>query len=225
MQPWVRYLARHGHVPRSTVLEMDRLISTFLTGEIDHDELAIAVNCLYASSMAGAKVEDVKSLSFTFASRDIRNLYKFSPLLFDILERRGIEVRIVSGAPTHLLAEYAKLLRVPEPIGFTIASAHGMYQDSVLRNPGTSTDKHRIVREFKMSGRQILLAAGDSSSDLPMLKAANVRIVVDNEPLGRHLTNSIQLVSANESTSWTRQLDTLLNGIGSRGGPMSAGLG
>jgi phosphoserine phosphatase len=184
LEPWVRYLVERGQAPPRLAVEGEQLTRDYLAGRLqDHSDLAHRANTLYAAAAAGWAVADVAALVGPYLEEVDRPLvYPFVPALLAWLVAHDIEPVVVTGAPAELVAPYVEPAggRV---VGLTLAESDGRYTGAIGRNPGPAAEKTRAVEEVLADGCEVALAAGDSVSDLPLLRAGRRQLVVGNPGL------------------------------------------
>ncbi len=180
----MRYLVDQGQAPTSLAVEGEQLTRDYLEGRLeDHSDLAHRANTLYAAAAAGWATADVAALVGPYLDEVDRPLvYPFVPALLAWLVDHGIEPVVVTGAPAELVAAYVEPAggRV---VGLTLAESSGRYTGAIGRNPGPAAEKTRAVAEVLADGCEVVLAAGDSVSDLPLLQAGRRQLVVANPDL------------------------------------------
>ena len=215
LEPWVRFLVERGQAPPSLAVDGEQLTRDFLEGRLeDHSDLAHRANTLYAAAAAGWASADLAALVGPFLDEVDRPLvYGFVPTLLAWLGEHGIEPVVVTGAPTELVVGYVEPAggRV---VGLTLAESGGRYTGAIGRNPGPATEKARVVAEVIAAGGEVVLGAGDSESDLPLLHAGRHQLVVGNPDLAR-LFPGTSLLLEPRSTSGDdlrRRLDHLFDG-------------
>jgi len=213
LQPWVQYLVDRGQAPASLGVDGERLILDYLEGRLDgHSDLAHRAGTLYASASAGWRTGDVADLVAPFLADVDRGLvFSFVPALLTWLVEHGIEPVIVTGAPVELVAGYVESSggRV---LGLTLVESDGRYTGAIGRNHGTGIEKARVVAELAADGNEVVLGAGDTDSDLPLLRAAHRQLVVGNPDLAREFPHTSLVIDPRSVTGddlrW--ELDRLL---------------
>jgi phosphoserine phosphatase len=215
LEPWVRFLVERGQAPDSLAVDGEQLTRDYLEGRLeDHSDLAHRANTLYASAAAGWATSDLAALVGPFVDQVDRPLvYGFVPTLLGWLGERGIEPVVVTGAPTELVVGYVESAggRV---VGLTLTESDGRYTGAVGRNPGPATEKARAVAEVIAEGYEVVLGAGDSVSDLPLLQAGRHQLVVGNPDLARLFPGTSLLVEPRSTSGdeLRRRLDQLFDG-------------
>ncbi len=215
LEPWVRFLVDRGQAPISLAVDGERLTRAYLEDRLDgHSDLAHRANSLYAAASAGWSTADVAGLVVSFLDEVDRPLvYGFVPALVEWLAAQGIQPVVVTGAPAELVAGYVEPAggRV---VGLTLAEAGGRYTGAIGRNPGTGHEKARAVAELMRERCEVVLGAGDSESDLPLLRAARRQLVVGNADLAGEFPGTSLLVEPRSTTA-----DSLLRDLGALLGP------
>lgn len=215
LDPWVRYLVDQGVAPDSLRTDGHRIIVDFLEGRLDgHSDLAHRAATVYATATRGWAVPDVAALVAPFlADVDRPLVFPFVADLLAWLVEHGIEPVIVTGAPDQLVRGYAES-RGARVVGFTVAQKAGRYTGAIRRNPGTGHEKERVVAELEGDGCEVVLGAGDSESDLPLLRAAGRQLVMGNPDLAAQFPSTSLLVEPRTTTGddIRRGLERLLGG-------------
>jgi len=95
------------------------------------------------------------------------------------------------------LQEYNKFLGLKKVYGLELETKEGVYTGNITTNPGISLEKSKLVNEIIGSHNEnIILALGDSLSDIPLFQAAPINVVVNNATLNvtgheLHITGEI----------------------------------
>ncbi|HEX7275910.1 MAG TPA: haloacid dehalogenase-like hydrolase [Acidimicrobiales bacterium] len=213
LEPWVRFLVDRGQAPVSLAVEGEQLTRDYLEGRLDgHSDLAHRANTLYAAAAAGWATADVAALVGPYLDQVDRALvFGFVPALLQWLVERGIEPVVVTGAPTELVAGYVEPAggRV---VGLALVEDGGRFTGAVRRNPGTGEEKARAVAELRDEGYDVVLGAGDSESDLPLLEAGRHQLVVGNPGLAGRFPGTSLLIDPRTTSGdeLRRALDALL---------------
>ncbi|MEA2686538.1 MAG: hypothetical protein QOE93_1733 [Actinomycetota bacterium] len=216
LEPWVRFLVEEGFAPPQLATDGEQLTLDYLEGRLDgHSDLAHRANTLYATAAAGWVTGDLDALARVFLVEvDHRLVFPFVPDLLAWLVEEGIQPVVVTGAPTELVRGYVQPFggRV---IGLTLAEdGGGRYTGAIVRNPGPGAEKTRVVAEIEGDGLEVVLGAGDSDSDLPLLQAARRQVVVGNPALAEAFPGTSLVVDPRTTTGADirRGLDRLLGG-------------
>jgi phosphoserine phosphatase len=181
---WAQTLADAGLITRRGLIKMRRLFRSFRVGELSHDRLARETARLYSTELSGQSKSEVERLARKFVRSDRSQLFKWTPQLLRRLVGRRIVTVVVSGVPQELLREYEERYHLDAIYGLMLETRGPTFTGRVAWNPGVSAEKRRIVREIKRAHKgSAILAMGNSASDLPLLRAARFRVVVDNGKL------------------------------------------
>ncbi len=215
LDPWVRFLVDRGQAPPRLAVDGERLLLDYLEGRLDgHDDLTHRANSLYAAATAGWRTADVATLADSFLHEVDRPLvFGFVPALLGWLLEHDIQPVVITGAPMELVTGYI------EPsggrvMGLTLAQSDGLYTGAVNHNPGLGHEKARVVAELVGEGCDVVLAAGDSDSDRPLLEAAPRQLVMANPDLARAFPGTSLLVEPRSTSGddLRRALDELSGG-------------
>ncbi|MEA2717114.1 MAG: haloacid dehalogenase-like hydrolase [Actinomycetota bacterium] len=197
----MRYLVEQGVAPERLGIDGDRLTRDYLEGRLDgHSDLAHRAATLYAAASAGWLTSDLADLVGPFlADVDRPLVFAFVPALLDWLGEHGIVPVVVTGAPAELVVGYVEPAggRV---VGLTLAESGGRYTGAVGRNPGPGTEKARVVAELEREGFEVVLGAGDTESDIPLLQAARRQLVVGNPALSARFPGTSLLIDPRATT-------------------------
>src|SRR5262249_13923990 len=128
--------------------------------------------------------KELAKIASVFIEKDTQYLCAFSSGLLSFLAEKGVEVVVVSGAPIEVLQEYKRIFPITTLHALELCTVNGEFLNEVLTNYGVAQTKYSIVNHFvKSEQRRIIFAAGNSSSDLPLLNAAPTGIIVNNPSL------------------------------------------
>ncbi|WP_433521620.1 haloacid dehalogenase-like hydrolase [Nocardia pseudovaccinii] len=184
---------------RDTVLE---LRGRYVEHVITHDEFAVQAAEAYAEFLESNAPLEVQRAAILYVRHELsRVLFRFAKPLVLSLRDRQIAPILVTGAPRELAIEVAKELNIEEVYSLTV-------DKSGVVNPGTAGGKRSVVDQITADGRRVLLAAGDSDSDIPLMRLADFRIVsphlnllVDDDP-GIPVLEFTASTTASEVLAW-----------------------
>jgi HAD superfamily phosphoserine phosphatase-like hydrolase len=178
---WAQHLGNAGVVSGEIVEDMEGQFALYSRGLISHNDLAAGTAAVYAGHLTGIADEEVRKLIPSFLNTDRAFLFLTCLRLLSYLSEKGIEVIVISGAPSEILTEYQKFYPLKRIFGLELETRKGLFTGRVKVNPGMSSTKGRIVRKLnEEEGRKAVLAMGNSISDVPLFKAARINIVVNN---------------------------------------------
>ena len=180
---WVDWLTDRGQFPGHVTRELHDLMGAYWSGVLPYGEFATSMTDGYARGLAGQRVDAIEESAIHFAHLDNHRLYSFAPRLFKILQSCQIDVVVVSGCPIEPLKAYQAYLNMSEIYGLAMQVTAGRYLPNPELNPAGYDGKKMIVGKLDSESLSIALAIGDSTADIPLLDAAEYRIVVDNPTL------------------------------------------
>lgn len=179
---WVYFLAEKSVIDRGSLLDIASKFDEYEKSAMDHDALCQVSAVLYARSMSGHHHSAITYLLDEFMFDDQLHLYRFAPTLLATLREHSFVIIVISGAPAEIVERHATAFGVHRVFGLELTiNADGVYTGRVHANPGVRSSKaahvNRLSREF-----DIVLAIGNSPSDLPMLISAGHGLVVGGKP-------------------------------------------
>lgn len=179
---WTAFLASRQQFDNASVTQILDAIDSYSTGQLSYSEFSELAANLYAAGLAGQGVDEIQRSAVAFAESDLQNLFEFTQPFLSLLTDEGIEVCIVSGCPSEVLVAYSDLLNWQRAYGLEARHQNGYYTGQVAANRAGAAGKQITVTGI-VGDEQALLAAGDSTSDLPLLENAQVKLVFDNPSL------------------------------------------
>lgn len=183
MRAWARFLDERGELNRGSGAAVERVYERWERAEITHDELVEQVVAGYGDAIAGTRVDALARRADEFVAEDAGRVVAFARPLLAWLRARGITAAIVSGSPLEMLHPHAARLGVDHVLATEVAIRGGTYTGEIARNGGLAAVKARAVGELAQRF-EIVAAFGDSASDLPLLRAAAVPVVVGDAEVG-----------------------------------------
>ncbi|MHB8595432.1 MAG: HAD family hydrolase [Ktedonobacteraceae bacterium] len=184
IRTWIKFLVAKGILPDKSIEEIEGVFALLFKGNISHDEASRLTAATYAFYLRGCSKADITRMASLFFEEDTQYLCSFSLALFSYLAHSSIQTMVISGAPGEILQEYQRIFPVEYIHALELQTVEGVFTGKVLANSGTAQEKHLIVDHLSKSQMyKIVLAAGNSSSDLPLLDAAPASIIVNNPGL------------------------------------------
>ena len=191
---WVDYLAANcpcGPRECSALLE---LFDAYHQHRISHDKLADLNAEAYHHLLCSVR-GNLADMAADFVQNDMHNLIPGALDYLRHLTDQGYQVHIISGAPKEVLSVH--LADVPLHGLYTLdVSSQSGGEPAVRQNPGVASMKRQLSAQvLDRSNARHVVALGNSASDLPMLEAAHLAVVVDNTALApqcgelRHITS------------------------------------
>lgn len=182
--PWMEYLADFDMIASDYIAALANVFIRYEAGDISHDQTAIDAGIVYAKALNGRDVSSIREHALKYVREvDREDIFPWTFSLFKGLHGRGIMPWIVSGGPREVIEVYAEKQLAPcivHAMSPEVAdwSAGQVYTGRISHNPGIGIEKERIVLSAMQQGT-ICLGAGNSRSDLPLLRAAQVQLSVD----------------------------------------------
>jgi phosphoserine phosphatase len=170
--PWAEFLEAAG------LFRGARTLRTLLDAPHDaYDTFCRDMAEAYAAGIAGVSESDVRAAAKTFVTNDTIRLFSFVRDLFAYFAECGLPTIVVTGAPDEPMREYAATL------GFSLARTlqlevqQGCYTGGIACNSGLCEEKRATVSSI-VSGRDVVMAFGDSPADVPLWETAAVGFIV-----------------------------------------------
>ncbi len=182
IRAFTTFLVAQGVLAPAVDREMDAAYDDYESGASAHDTLVERVVGAYAGAMAGQEVAAIEEQAETFVGVDVRSLRPFTTALLERVAAMGIEAILISGSPEVVLSHHARRLPIGQVFGVLLDERGGRYVGTVARNTGLASEKAATVRAIAAT-RAVVLALGDSRSDLPLLRAARLPVLVGAEPM------------------------------------------
>lgn len=174
---WIEYLRARHVVSDSLPASIASLQTRYDAGKISHDEYAMAACREYAAALQGMEEEQLSALLPGFCREQAALIYSFTEPLFQLLFRENIDAIVVSGAPCLILKQYQELFHIRQILAFEPEIQNGKYTGAAKANYGFH--KENAVRlAADQYGTAPFLALGDSSSDIPLLLAAQHAVCI-----------------------------------------------
>jgi phosphoserine phosphatase len=151
----------------------------FDAGRTDYLSMVDRVTTGYAHGLVGRHVKEVSDLAKEFADSHRDQIMWFTPGLIGALRRADIETVVITGSPVIAVRPLTEPLGIDRVIGLRPYAVGGKLSSFLPQNTARPEVKRQIVESF---GSDVVLAAGDSVSDHPLLAAARVRLFVGDGP-------------------------------------------
>lgn len=184
---WAACLHAQGAFPTRALDDMRRAIERYHRSEVDYARIADVVPRFYAAGLAGLSVTEAGAHADSFvASADFRARWSdLVPVLDGFLRNHPhLDPVLVSGAPHEVLARVAASLGDAAVHAIRAHTADGRYTGGLVDNPAEAHRKAQLVAALTATA-PIVLAAGDTAADIPMLEVAERRLVVGPALAGR----------------------------------------
>jgi phosphoserine phosphatase len=182
IRAWVKFLVSHGVLPDTIVKDIEEVFSHLFKKSISHDDASRLTSEIYAHYLKGYSSAEITTFASLFMKEDMQRLCSFSSALFSCLTQGGIQAIISSGAPVEILQEYQHIFPIEKIFALELQTLNGIFVGNVLTNYGTTECKQHIITHLAKS-YEFAFAAGNSSSDTPLLDAAPLNVIVNNDGL------------------------------------------
>ena len=178
---WMDFLCEEKHVLSRKIIDNRLEIGRRCrAGEISHDTLCGLCTLNYVEGVRGMKEEDYKRYVKEFLEWDKGLDIPSNTALLDFLRRHDIPIIIASGSPYNLIRDMCEEMGVIKAFCFTEDVENGVLTGTASDDAG-GNKQLAVDYGFERFGEPPLLAAGDSSSDFPMLDAAKIRVVIGDK--------------------------------------------
>lgn len=183
---WCKYLCDSGLLKLALLERLEAQFQTYSMGAMSHDELAVAAAEIVARGLSGLSVQEVAEATKRFIHTDQGSVFRFGIDALTNLAQLGYSAYLVSGAPGSVVKSYT--FPVDLHLDFhclEFISVGGIYTGELASNPGISSIKETIVNGIMshIEGAHFVFAVGNSESDQPLFKYADVGLVIDNKDL------------------------------------------
>jgi len=176
--PWAKHLIKLNLINPHTILDLNKIFLQLEKRVIGYEDFCILTAEVFGKSLIHKTVNEIHNAAAIFANESHLQLYEYSYKLFRLLNKLQVKLFIVSGAPIEPLAAFS------EKLGFTVIGAlefesnsAGLYTGNIIINHGLKKEKERVANEINACYK-VIVAFGDSESDIPLLKVAEKRVIV-----------------------------------------------
>lgn len=176
---WVDYLCNHSIINNEIQKKLQKLANQYQKNEITHDEYADKACREYTEALTGKNDKIFDKIIKDYIKEDRKAVFPEVSALMKFLNKRDIDIVVISGAPTRILEQYKKEFGLEKIFGFEEEVVEKKFTGKVACNFGHH--KERKVKELIEYYKKVpYLALGDSESDLPLLKNSDYPICVGN---------------------------------------------
>ncbi len=139
--------------------------------EVNHDTFATETAEAYAKFATLNPPYALEQAASAYVRFDLKSsLFSFAKPLVQALRDRDVAPILVTGAPLELGRQIAAELGIEEVHALEVTDG------AIVRNTSTAKGKREIVADCARASRDIVLAAGDSESDLPLMTYAPIKL-------------------------------------------------
>lgn len=179
IKAWMEYLYENRFVSNEHYFGFLSQFEAYDNHMLDYHQLSTNSTAIYAKSIAGKNVMDIKNAGRDFCIHD-GGVFPFVKSLFHSFQTNKIEIIVISGTPEMLLENYASLLGIDEVYGLTVRARGNFYTDFVERDYGAC--KSEIVKKIcEEKGGNPIFAMGDSIADEPLISTAQYGCYIDKD--------------------------------------------
>lgn len=177
--PWTSFLRDRELLTAQSFHKITGLFHAYNNSEINHEMLCHSTADAYAQGLRGRDSKEIEVVAGLFVQMGDPKLYSYATELFALLKYQKISIVVVSGTPSILLREYAKVYPIDQVFGLELrANARDALTGEILNNPGLMKDKNAVVGSLP-KGIEVLYAFGNSISDTPLFEIAEVAVLVN----------------------------------------------
>ena len=178
---WTDFLVRNGVLSQTVVEERKTLQARYRQGELSHDALSDECCRSYLRAVDGLAESSYRALIREYLPEDRQYIAPHTAVLMEWLRAHSIVPVIVSGSPHDIIVNYFEPFGVVRSFDFLMRITDGRLDGSFLSSGGHNKQA-AVAACLEYFGESPVLSAGDSPSDLPMLQAARIPIVVGSDP-------------------------------------------
>lgn len=213
LERWAAFLEAKGYFKSDDAQMIADLIGGLQDDRASYASMAERVPTHYANGLRGQVAARIALEAEAFGRLEQRRMFQFAKSLLEQLAARQIHPVIISGAPAEVLLAMRQSLGLGDIYGLEVAHSHGRYSSRLSANPATARVKQWLVDAAISRRSDIVLAAGDSEADLPLLVAARVRIVVDNAALLKSDSETLHISSDTSDPADYERIGALLTRV------------
>jgi phosphoserine phosphatase len=224
--PWAEFLSQENYLTDGGALpeKLRELLSAY-PAKASHDELAVQTSEVYAQALGNMPRSALHDAARRFVSDPRRfRPYPWVDSFLRGLRDLGIASVIISGAPAEVLAAWVT------PRKDFVAACFGLDAPNAASaalpneflpvlagtgNPATTEGKRKLVEQVRRMKRRVVLALGDSASDIALWEAADNRIYVGTAMRPESSTSSAFILDTPSEIAVSTLTDWVLAVVGS----------
>lgn len=215
---WAEHLTNLSEFEPEKLILMKEDLRAYHTKELSYSDIARTIPETYAKGLRGFSVGRHLDIAADYAaSSEFRSsLTPLADRLLDFIQTvRQLRAVIISGGPASILDLFGTSAEFYEVWAVRVGAANDTFTGEIIDNPAIRARKQELIERY-LPPERILLAAGDSESDQPMLMAATYRITVGAALAGKWqgAPNTLVLPSGDFGGETAGKIDTFLRNMG-----------
>ena len=133
---WVDYLCTHSIIPSCLQHELNLVSEQYSANSITHDQYVEAACLKYATALKRIDIGTINNAALNYIFLDSLYLFDGVQSLFDLLFTKGIDIIVISGAPSIILEKYKKDLHIKNIYAFKEQIQNEIFTGNVEYNYG-----------------------------------------------------------------------------------------
>lgn len=203
---WVDYLCTHSIIDSRLQYELGKIKEQYKENQITHDQYAKIACAAYTKALSGLHIETIERAVYEYIPYDRKYLFDNVDSLFEMLNKRDVDIVVISGAPSIILEKYKDEFHLKSIYAFKEQVSNDIFTGNVEYNYGFNKRK-KVLELIKKYNGHPYMAFGDSKSDVPMLDSAKYAFYINASTV----RNYINIDCNNASDEILNMLHCLLN--------------
>lgn len=181
---YVKMLVDNNIIENKVQENMLKLLDDFHKSIISYDDLTEHVPKVYSEGLKNCRQSQIFNLMTHFVDKDKEYFLPHAQLLFSKLKELDIKPITVTGAPVELIYQYQERFNIKDIYALEAEFINDVGTGNVKRNPSKLSNKDKMVKLLKQNPDfNVVLSAGDSTSDVPLFMQTPNNIIVNNPDL------------------------------------------
>ncbi|MCI5148872.1 MAG: hypothetical protein D3916_05700 [Candidatus Electrothrix sp. MAN1_4] len=197
--PWSIFLYENNQLSREALEKIKACFTAFENHQLSYEEFAVKVVQEYGMGLKDNSAQMLCELAEKFVRVDKANLSSFTAPLINLLSSNNFLVVVVSGCPDTVLNAYSKILKIDVVFGLSIYKNDENFTGQVKLNPSLQDVKREVVKKIR-GAHEVIVAAGNSNSDLPLFEHSKLSVAIktDNHSLSNEVLRYAHLLNEND---------------------------
>lgn len=176
---WVDYLCQHNIMEKDVQKNLREIENRYKRKEITHDEYANIACNEYTKALTGKSEKKLNQVIADYIKEDRELLFPETNALMKFLNKKNVDVIVISGAPTRILEQYKEEFGIKDIFALEEEVVEKSFTGKVACNYGHNKfcKVNELIKKYKTAP---YLALGDSESDIPLLDSSDYPICVGN---------------------------------------------